>query len=150
MCLDFLGFGTQLIVCELLNFRIYGKYLIDNRLDFTHIVAGLEYDTTITTLPVEMNTQEGTSGSRKKRIQRMCVMFRDTIGGRFGFDGYSLDEIKWRSTEAYDEAVQPFSGKKKVNLPNANYDETLMLTIKQIDPFPMTILSVIPEVLPGG
>ena len=124
--------------------------VLDTDTDFTHIVTGLGYDTTVTTLPIEQNAQDGTTGSRKKRIQRMCVMFRDTIGGRFGFDGKPLDEIKWRSTEAYNEAVQPFNGKKHINLPNANYEETLMLTIKQPDPFPMTILSIIPEVLPGG
>jgi hypothetical protein len=57
-----------------------------------------------------------------------------------------MDEIKWM----YGEESYEFGGKKKMNLPQANYNETLMLTIKQLDPYPMTILSVIPEVLPGG
>lgn len=118
--------------------------------NFNRIVAGLGYDTTVTTLPIEMNGQDGAWGSRKKRIQRICVMFKDTLGGRFGFDGKALDTIKWRSTEAYNEAVSAYTGKKHVALPQANYEDTLMLTIKQEDPFPMTVLSIIPEVLQGG
>jgi len=125
-----------------------GQLDVDN--EFTHIVTGLAYDTNVVTLPVEINGQDGTWGSRKKRVQRMCVMFKDTLGGRFGFDGKALDEIKWRSTEAYNEAVSAYTGKKHITLPQANYEDTIMLQIKQPDPFPMTILSIIPEILPGG
>jgi len=117
---------------------------------FKHICVGLEYDTTIRTLPIEMTGSDGTWGSRKKRIQNIAVMFNETIGGLYGFDDNHLDEIKWRSTEAYGDAIQTYSGKRKITLPQANYEDTLMLTIKQADPFPMTILSIIPEVLPGG
>ena len=125
-----------------------GQLDVDN--EFTHIVTGLAYDTNVVTLPVEINGQDGSWGSRKKRVQRMCVMFKDTLGGRFGFDGKALDEIKWRSTEAYNEAVSAYTGKKHITLPQANYEDTIMLQIKQPDPFPMTILSIIPEILPGG
>lgn len=139
------GDGNRLADTEI---SAAGRLDVDN--EFNRIVTGLGYDTTVTTLPIEMNGQDGTWGSRKKRIQNMCVMFKDTLGGRFGFNGKPLDEIKWRSTEPYGTAVQAYTGKKKVTLPQANYEDTLMLTIKQPDPFPMTILSIIPEILPGG
>ena len=119
---------------------------IDLSKSCNRIVTGYGYDTTVTTLPIEMNGQDGTWGSRKKRIQNMCVMFKETLGGKFGFDGKPLDDIKWM----YGEGSTVFDGKKKMALPQANYNETLMLTIKQLDPYPMTILSIIPEVLPGG
>ena len=105
--------------------------------------SGLGYTTTVTMLPLEINAQDGTTGSRKKRIQRMCVMFRGTKGGKFGFEGYSLDPIKYEGNSLFD-------GKKFVSLPHANYEETLMLKIVQDSPYPMTILSIIPEVLQGG
>lgn len=117
---------------------------------YKHISVGLGYDTTIQTLPVEMSGQDGVWGSRKKRIQNMMVLFQNTVGGRFGFSGNAMDEIKWRSTEAYGAPIQLYSGKKKITLPQANYETTLMLTIKQDAPLPMTVLSIIPEVLPGG
>jgi len=119
---------------------------IDLSKSCNRIVTGYGYDTTVTTLPIEMNGQDGTWGSRKKRIQNMCVMFKETLGGWFGFNGKPMDEIKWM----YGEGSTVFDGKKKMALPQANYNETLMLTIKQLDPYPMTILSIIPEVLPGG
>lgn len=117
---------------------------------YSKISVGLEYDTVIQTLPVEMSGQDGTWGSRKKRIQNMMVMFKETVGGKFGFADNAMDEIKWRSTEAWGTPVALYSGKKKITLPQANYEDTLMLTIKQDAPFPMTVLSIIPEVLPGG
>jgi len=117
---------------------------------YSKISVGLEYDTVIQTLPVEMSGQDGTWGSRKKRIQNMMVMFKETVGGKFGFADNAMDEIKWRSTEAWGTPVALYNGKKKITLPQANYEDTLMLTIKQDAPFPMTVLSIIPEVLPGG
>jgi len=117
---------------------------------YSSISIGLSFDTVIQTLPVEMTGQDGTWGSRKKRIQNMMVMFQDTVGGKFGFADKAMDEIKWRSTEPYGTPIALYSGKKKITLPQANYENTLMLTIKQDAPLPMTILSIIPEVLPGG
>lgn len=114
------------------------------------IVVGLEYDTVIQTLPIELTGNDGTWGSRKKRIQNMSVMFADTIGGLYGLDESHLDEIKWRTTEPYGTPVNAYSGKKKIVLPQANYEDTLQITIKQTDPFPMTVLAIIPEVLAGG
>ena len=118
--------------------------------EYSKITVGLEYDTVIRTLPVEMSGQDGTWGSRKKRIQNMMVMFKETVGGKFGFAEKSMDEIKWRSTEAWGTPIQLFSGKKKITLPQANYEDTLTLNIVQDAPLPMTVLSIIPEVLPGG
>ena len=80
----------------------------------------------------------------------MAVQFRDTRGGLFGVNEKALDEIKWRSTEKYGESIALYEGKRKVVIPQATYSDTLFITIKQADPLPMTILSIIPEVEPGG
>lgn len=125
-----------------------GKISFDKA--YSRIVIGIPYETEIKTLPIEVTGQDGTWGSRKKRIQNMTVQFSDTIGGMFGYDENHLDEIKWRTTEPFGQGVRPFTGKKNINLPLANYDETLMIIIKQIDPYPMTVLSIIPEVIAGG
>ena len=117
---------------------------------FKSVQVGLEYDTRIKMLPIEFAGQDGPWGARKKRVQNVTVMFLDTIGGLFGWDENAMDEIKWRTTEPWGTPVVPYSGKKKRTLPQSNYEETLMLLIKQADPFPMTVLSIIPEVLPGG
>jgi len=101
---------------------------------YSRFVIGIPYETEIKTLPIEVTGNDGTWGSRKKRIQNITVQFVDTIGGLFGYDEEHLDEIKWRTTEPYGQGVRPFTGKKNINLPLANYEDTLMIIIKQIEP----------------
>jgi len=122
---------------------------------YKSIAVGLSYTTEIATMPIEMNGEDGTWASRKKRIQNMTVMFKDSLGGTYGIMSGDLssgahDEIKWRTSETMGQQANLYTGKKKVTLPQTNYDDTLFLDILQEDPFPMTVLSIIPEVLPGG
>lgn len=122
---------------------------------YTSVAVGLPYMTQISTMPIEINGQDGTWAARKKRIQAMTIFFQETLGGTFGIVAGDLaemphDEIKWRTSESMGHGTEFFTGKKKVVLPQANYEDTLFLDILSADPFPMTILSIIPEVLPGG
>lgn len=87
---------------------------------------------------------------RKKRVSRMTILFRDTRGGLYGVSENRLDTIKWRSTEKYDNPIELYSGKRRVVIPGASYEDTVYLTIKQTDPLPLTILSIVPEVEAGG
>ena len=57
-----------------------------------------------------------------------------------------LDEFKWRSNEAYGEPISLQTGKFKVTINSATYDETQQIIIKQPDPLPMTVLSLILEI----
>lgn len=125
-----------------------GSVTLDGK--YNKVIVGLPYETVIRTMPVEFSGNDGSFGSRKKRIARMAVQFRDTRGGLFGVNEKALDEIKWRSTEKYGESIALYEGKRKVVIPQATYSDTLFITIKQADPLPMTILSIIPEVEPGG
>ena len=117
---------------------------------FSKIVVGLPYVSQIRTMPIEFQGNDGSFASRKKRIARIMVMFRDTRGGLFGVKETKLDEIKWRGTEAYDEPIRLYSGKKYVVLPQSGFADTVNLVIRQEDPLPMTILTIVPEVVPGG
>ena len=122
---------------------------------YTSVAVGLPYTTQISTMPIEINGQDGTWAARKKRIQAMTIFFQETLGGTFGIVAGDLaetphDEIKWRTSESMGHGTELFTGKKKVVLPQANYEDTLFLDILSSDPFPLTILSIIPEVLPGG
>ena len=114
------------------------------------LVIGLGYTSTLKTLPVEVNAADGTMASRKKRIARMMMMFRESRGGWYGLHEERLDEIKWRSSENYDTPISLYSGKKYVTVPNSSYEDTLQVVIRQTDPLPMNIIAVVPEVTPGG
>lgn len=117
---------------------------------FSKIVVGLPYESVVQTMPIEFSAQDGSYMGRKKRVSRMTILFRDTRGGLYGVSENRLDTIKWRSTEKYDNPIELYSGKRRVVIPEASYEDTVYLTIKQVDPLPLTILSIVPEVEAGG
>lgn len=122
-----------------------GKLTLEHK--FSNIIVGLPYITDMETLPIELEGSDGTMASRKKRIQNMCVLFKNSRSGLYGYNGRKLDEIKWRTTENWNEPIRLYTGKRNISLPQSNYGETLQLLIRQKDPLPMTVLAIVPEVL---
>lgn len=121
-----------------------GKVLLGNKYKKVHV--GLPIDAEIKTLPIDFTAQDGTYLSRKKRSATVTLLLKDSRGGLFGMKENELDEFKWRSNEAYGEPISLQTGKFKVTIKSATYDETQQITIKQPDPLPMTVLSLIPEI----
>lgn len=127
-----------------------GKVTLSEKHGYSVVHVGLPIDAVIKTLPIEFQMQDGSSISRKKRIGNLSVLFKNTRGGLYGLSEEKLDEIKWRDTEAYGQPTKLFTGKKKIVLPAAGWDETQQLIIKQDAPLPMTVLAIVPEIVPGG
>ena len=127
-----------------------GKVTLSEKHGYSVVHVGLPIDAVIKTLPIEFQMQDGSSISRKKRIGKLSVLFKNTRGGLYGLSEEKLDEIKWRDTEAYGQPTKLFTGKKKIVLPAAGWDETQQLIIKQDAPLPMTVLAIVPEIVPGG
>lgn len=121
-----------------------GKVLLGNKYKKVHV--GLPIDAEIKTLPIDFTAQDGTYLSRKKRIATVTLLLKDSRGGLFGMKENELDEFKWRSNEDYGEPIGLQTGKFKVTIKSATYDETQQIIIKQLDPLPMTVLSLIPEI----
>ena len=111
---------------------------------------GLPIDAQIRTLPIEFQGQDGNYISRKKRVGNLGILFKNSRGGLYGLKENKLDEIKWRTSENWGRPTQLFTGKKKIVLPAATWEETVQLIIKQDAPLPMTVLAVVPEIVPGG
>lgn len=127
-----------------------GVVKLSERHGYKVVHVGLPIDAQIKTLPLEFQGQDGSYISRKKRVGSLSVLFKNTRGGRYGLDETKLDEIKWRSTEDWGQATKLYTGKKKIVLPAATWDETQQLIIKQDAPLPMTVLAIVPEIVPGG
>lgn len=121
-----------------------GKVLLGNKYKKVHV--GLPIDAEIKTLPIDFTAQDGTYLSRKKRIATVTLLLKDSRGGLFGMKENELDEFKWRSDEDCGEPISLQTGKFKVTIKSATYDETQQIIIKQPDPLPMTVLSLIPEI----
>lgn len=125
-----------------------GKITLAKSYGIIHV--GLPIEAELQTLPLEFNGQDGTYLSRRKRVSRIMVMFKESRGGLYGIGDGPKNEFKWRSTEKYGEPVELYTGKKDMPIPQANWDKTVMATITQPDPLPLTILSLVPEVQAGG
>lgn len=127
-----------------------GTLTLSERHGYSKVTVGLPYKSELQTLPIEINGQDGTWQSRKKRIARMMISFASSRGGTYGLVGGKLDEIKWRSTEPYGEAIRLVTEKKYVIVPTKGYGDTVAVDIRQDDPLPLTIISIVPEVVAGG
>lgn len=121
-----------------------GKVVLGNKYKKVHV--GLPIDAEIKTLPIDFTAQDGTYLSRKKRIANFIAMLKDSRGGVYGMRDDALDEIKWRSNEAYGEPIALKTEKVKIVVKSASWSETQQVIIKQPDPIPMTVLSLIPEI----
>lgn len=117
---------------------------------YSKIHVGLPIHAEMQTLPLEFNVEDGTFMSRKKRVSALMAMFKDSRGGLYGIGDGPKNEFKWRSTEKWGEPIALFTGKKKMPVPQANWNETVMVTISQEDPLPLTILSLVPQIEAGG
>lgn len=77
--------------------------------------AGLPYTSYLLPNPLEIALQTGASTSVKKRIAKIDVRFRNTVGAKVGPDEQNLEAIQFRATsQAMDQAVSAFSGIKTV------------------------------------
>lgn len=109
------------------------------------ITVGLTYNADLETMPVEISTQEGASVGRKKYINAVNILFRDTVTAKAGCGFDRLETIKWRTTEAHGQALAPYSGAFRVVVPEIARN-TATVCIRSDAPLPMTVLSLMPEV----
>lgn len=107
---------------------------------------GLPYTSTLQTSRLEAGSADGTAQTKTKRIRKVGLRFDRTVGAKFGPDEDNLDIIPFRqSSDPMDEPLQPFSGDKLQPFPNGN-DTDARIMVKQDQPLPMTVLSVIAQV----
>ncbi len=122
-----------------------GAITLPNAASVVHV--GLSYISDIETLGIDSN-QQSTQG-RKKNVSQIAIRFQDSRGGWAGPDENNLLEIKPRhDSDSYD-TVSLKTNERKINIePGWNDDGQIL--IRQIDPLPMSILSLTPEFDIGG
>lgn len=113
---------------------------------YKKIHVGIPIQSVFKSLPVELIGQDGSYLGRKKRVSKVMMMFHESRGGRYGRVDESMDEMKWRSTEQWGEPIDLYTGKKEINIPAASYEMTQQIVVRQDDPLPLTILSMVAEV----
>jgi len=109
---------------------------------------GMPYITDIETLDLEIPTANRTIQGVKKKIPAVTIKFEATRGLLIGPSSSLLDEIKQREFERMGEPTRLLTGSKRIPL-KPTWNSNGRIWLRQKDPMPLTILSVVPEVEVG-
>ena len=117
--------------------------------------VGLPMTASLQTLDLDLGSVPGlgTVQGRTKSVSEVAMRVQDTrgiwTGSEDGLRGDSrLVEYKQRANEAWDEAIQLFTGDIRIT-PHWDWNTSARIWIKQFDPLPMTILAIMPDVTIG-
>lgn len=110
------------------------------------VQAGLAYDATLETLPIEGGNPIGTSQTKIKRIVKMALRlyrsltfyYGDTLGG-------DLDVYPFGPSEGMGDAISLYTGDTQAQPFPSNHDTQGRIKILSQDPLPLTILAIVYE-----
>ena len=111
----------------------------------SNVYVGLMYDNKLRSLKFEGGSRAGVAQGRLTRAHEVTVRFNRTRGGSLGFEeGGTLEPIFQRTTTAMGQLPELFTGDKIVSFP-AGHELGIQVYVEQIEPLPMTILSMMPD-----
>ncbi len=104
------------------------------------IQVGLDFDPTVTPMPLASLTPTGSNFLDKRRVRKARVKVRNTLG--LLVNGRPLADRSF-DVDDFDVAKTPFSGNHALE-ETSNWDETedKLIIFTQVDPLPMEILSI--------
>lgn len=116
---------------------------------YSKVILGRPYQADIETLNIEAPTATGAAQGRKVNIPKVTLQLENTLGGLIGPDFNSLKQIGQSFPKYYDKAGTLFTGEFPENL-GGGYRDGGKICIRQEDPLPITVLSLVPDVTVGG
>jgi len=125
-----------------------GAITLPNSKKASRIHIGLPYASTIETLDLEYQTEQGTVQDKLRTVESVLVRLEETRALKVGPDEDNLDEILFRTTEAYNEPTALFSGDKEQLIEAGNERESRVVMYNS-DPLPVTILSLYARITHG-
>lgn len=107
---------------------------------FTDVEVGLNFNPTITPMPLVSDTPSGPDFMKKRRIVRVAVKVKDTLG--LLVNGRVLPD-RSADVDNFDDPATPYTGVHTIE-ETTNWDESDEKTVSftQVDPLPMEILGV--------
>jgi hypothetical protein len=107
--------------------------------------VGFKAPAHIITQRLEAGARDGTAQGKMKRAEEAVVRLADTLGGKLGMYGRPLTEIQYRTPSMpMDQPPTIFDGDKIVSL-DSDYERAARVEILQDQPFPMTVVAVMPR-----
>ena len=120
-----------------------GQITLDN--SASTVIVGLQMISVLKTLPVEGGSDTGTSQGKIKRVDKLTLRIIDSLGFLHGSVEGSLTQRSFRKSDgAMDDSPDLFTGDISFNL-EQGYQSEAGYFVKQNVPYPLTILSVMPE-----
>lgn len=101
-------------------------------------IAGIDVTSTLTTLPIDVATQNGTTLARHKRLSRIRADFYNSRGGEFSYDGDSEDVDFDRTSDLGDATPDLVTGWIETTMKASNRHD-LQFSFSHSRPWPVTI-----------
>lgn len=122
------------------------------------VIVGLRYISDFESLPITLQSDEGTTKDKKIRIPELAMVFENTRGGYVGDPdvGTITDDSHVNTLNEsintrthMDLGISLFSGQVKFNL-NSSHGKDRKIFYRQYDPLPVNILAIITKIVVGG
>lgn len=129
-----------------------GEITLDYAAAVVHV--GLGYNSDLETLP--LNSVNPVIRDNKKLVTAVNFELEDTRGlfagrseGNTPPNFKNLLELKQRSNENWGQSTKVFTGLVRLDI-ESSWDKNATIAVRQSDPLPISILSIMPEVTFGG
>jgi hypothetical protein len=109
------------------------------------VVAGLPYTGLLTTVRLDAGAADGTAQGRVKAVSKLRIRLDSSRGGEFGRLGV-FNPIITQTDETPLSTVPPLSTGDYPCIPPSGYDTDGRVSIRQADPFPLTVVAIIATV----
>lgn len=121
-----------------------GKWSIDYPATTIHI--GLPYAARLTLLSPEAGGERGTAQGRIKRVTRVTLRLRETLGVRVSVQGLPAQFVETRTpADKLDQATPLYSGDFRIDT-GGDFEPGGRVTIERFQPVPATVLAVFSDV----
>jgi len=107
----------------------------------SEVEVGLDFDTEITTMPLNVDFQDGPILTRKKRLVRVVLDLYESLG--VFVNGQRIPDRQFGAS-ILDTQPQPYTGIVEIYL--NGWDRLAQVTISQQDPLPMMVIGLAIEV----
>jgi len=107
-------------------------------------LVGLPFASTLKPMKLDMPMEDGTAQGRKSRIHRAVLNVHKSLGAQFSNDGEVWRDIYFREhDEPMDASPAVFTGDKHFSTGSGYSDTGCEISIRQVLPMPLCILSII-------
>jgi len=124
-----------------------GGVTLQNKASRVHV--GLPYTSEMQTLRIDGGNVTDSIQGKNKKISRLTLRFERSLGGWYGPDLDHMREIKYGLPAQYGQNPSWITGDKDLTM-SPSWNKDGQIVIQQRDPLPMTLLAVIPDIIPGG